>query len=96
MGGSQALEILASFFATGRQNAIDALPLLSNILRVPRLPQPAPHDPTPKSLNGYLFFFAPFRQKTHLKVMTRTARWDVGNHERIPAERTDDENRRNA
>lgn len=36
--GAHALEVLASLFATCRQNAIDALTLLSNLLRVPRLP----------------------------------------------------------
>jgi transposase len=35
--GAHALEILASFFATCRQNAIDALTLLSNLLRTPSL-----------------------------------------------------------
>lgn len=33
--GAHALEVLASLFATCRQNAIDTLPLLSNILRAP-------------------------------------------------------------
>ena len=33
--GAHALEVLASFFATCRQNAIDALTLLSNLLRAP-------------------------------------------------------------
>lgn len=37
--GAHALEILASLFATCRQNAIDALTLLSNILRTARPPQ---------------------------------------------------------
>jgi transposase len=34
--GAHALEVLASLFATCRQNAIDALTLLSNLLRAPR------------------------------------------------------------
>ena len=34
--GAHALEVLASLFATCRQNAIDALTLLSNLLRGPR------------------------------------------------------------
>jgi len=38
--GAHALEVLASLFATCRQNAIDALTLLSNLLRAPCLPRP--------------------------------------------------------
>ncbi len=38
--GAHALEILASLFATCRQNAIDALTLLSNLLRAARPPHP--------------------------------------------------------
>lgn len=38
--GAHALEVLASLFATCRQNAIDTLTLLSNILRTARLPHP--------------------------------------------------------
>lgn len=38
--GAHALEILASLFATCRQNAIDAVTLLSNILRAARPPHP--------------------------------------------------------
>jgi hypothetical protein len=33
--GAHALEVLASFFATCRQNAMDSLALLSNVLRTP-------------------------------------------------------------
>ena len=38
--GAHALEILASLFATCRQNTLDALTLLSNLIRAPRLPCP--------------------------------------------------------
>jgi transposase len=38
--GAHALEVLASLFATCRQNAIDALTLLSNLLRGAPLPHP--------------------------------------------------------
>jgi transposase len=41
--GAHALEVLASLFATCRQNAIDAMTLLSNILRAP---SPS-HNPAP-------------------------------------------------
>jgi transposase len=37
--GAHALEILASLFATCRQNALDTLTLLSNLLRAPRSPR---------------------------------------------------------
>lgn len=36
--GAHALEVLASLFATCRQNAMDGLTLLSNVLRTPHLP----------------------------------------------------------
>ena len=39
--GAHALEILASLFATCRQNGLDTLTLLSNILRADPLPHPA-------------------------------------------------------
>lgn len=39
--GAHALEVLASLFATCRQNAIDGLTLLSNILRAAPSPHPA-------------------------------------------------------
>jgi transposase len=38
--GAHALEVLASLFATCRQNTLDTLTLLSNLLRAPRLPCP--------------------------------------------------------